>query len=203
MHKPSSYKVIWVKITMTFSSCTNHWVPWEHFYICHFSNINLTTTGNQNLYLLVFSTKNSEGLGWTLCLYRTSLRREERYQIFVGNTGRRECEGGFWARSMSSPWLSVSFTWAAVVLCKDRKLWVHILSGVLVVGRKSLMSSLQTVVSRDWNISTWERDSGTTPARAEVPGHQEQLWEFSVENSRCTPGEEANNYPKGASPCIA
>lgn len=118
------------------------------------------------------------------------------------HTGKNVWED-FEPRSMSSPWLFVSFTWAAVVLCNEEKLWVHNLSQVLGGGKKVWGGLLQAVVSSDCNISTWAIiDSGTTPARAEAPGHQEQLWGLVWRIADAPRVEETNSHPKGTSPYI-
>lgn len=139
------------------------------------------------------------------CVFISHLLEEKKgIRYSWGNTGREERVGGFWA-PIHEFTMAVCFFYLSSCSFMQRE---------EAVGSHPFRSSwwweeslwcllLQTVVSRDWNISTWERDSGTTPARAEVPGNQEQLWEFSVENSRCPPGEETNSYPKGASPYIA
>lgn len=203
MHKPSSYNVIWVKITDFLL------VPTTEFPSNIFTSVTFLIWIWQQLAIrirvyLCSQPRIRRILEWTLCLYLASLRGEERYQIFVRKTQAGRMCGRIWA-PIHEFTMAVCFFYLSSCSFMQRE---------EAVGSHPFRSSwwweeslwcllLQIVVSRDWNISTWERDSGTTPARAEVPGNQEQLWEFSVENSRCPPGEETNSYPKGASPYIA
>lgn len=122
-----------------------------------------------------------------------SPRGEETPQIFVGKC----TQGRMCGRTVSpDPWVhhdcffylsSCGFTTFHEFFAVGRKVWCYL---------------LQTVVSRDCNISTWEIDSGTTPARDEAPGHQEQLWGLVWRLANAPGVQETNSHPKGASPYI-
>lgn len=89
-------------------------------------------------------------------------------------------------QSMSSPWLFVSFTWAAVVLCKEKKLWVHILSQVLSGAKKvSDVASSRLRHTQEPHL-----------ARAEVPGTRSSCGRLVWRIGDVPRAEETNSYPR-------
>lgn len=151
MHRPSIYKVFWVKVTVTFGAYANHWVSWQHFYMLQFLQYKFHSNWQSGFMFPCVLNQGGQ------CVFISYLLREKKgiKYLWEMHAGKNLWEDFEFT-------IVVSFTWAAVVLCKE-KLWVHILSRVLGGKKKvSDVFSSRFLVSRDSNISTWEIDSGTT-----------------------------------------